>query len=276
MSSTRQYSFGKWALMVALILAAVVSLFPIVWMATSSVKTEDEIYKDPPTWIPENFTLEHYSSLFSRFHFGQLTINSVVISASVVVVSTILGSMAAYGFSRYGFRGSGILLGFILLARMITPAALVVPLYIVMKVLSLLNTLTSIMIGITVLNLPFVVWIMKPFFDGLPKEIEEAAEIDGLSPIRVFWRIAMPVAAPGIYTVILFSFITGWVDFLFGISFSTATQSMPLTVGLAQMQTGYEIYWGPMMAGGIYLTLPTFLLAFALQKYLIRGVRLGF
>ncbi len=271
-----KYSFGKWALLVALILAAVVSLFPIVWMATSSVKTEDEIYKDPPTWIPENLTPEHYSSLFSRFHFGRLTINSVVISASVVVVSTILGSMAAYGFSRYGFRGSGILLGIILLARMITPAALVVPLYIVMKVLGLLNTVTSIVIGITVLNLPFVVWIMKPFFDGLPREIEEAAEIDGLSPIRVFWRIAMPVAAPGIYAVILFSFITGWVDFLFGISFSTTAQSMPLTVGLAQMQTGYEIYWGPMMAGGMYLTLPTFLLAFALQKYLIRGVRLGF
>ncbi len=86
----------------------------------------------------------------------------------------------------------------------------------------------------------------------------------------------MPMAAPGIYSVILFGFITGWVDLLFGISFSTTTESMPLTVGLVQMQTGYEIYWGPMMAGGTYLTLPTFLLAFALQKHLITGIRLGF
>ena len=119
-------------------------------------------------------------------------------------------------------------------------------------------------------------WIIKPFFDGLPKEIEEAAELDGLSPIGVFWKIALRLASPGVFTAILFSFIAGWVDFLFGISFSTTVQSMPLTAGLMQMQTGYEIYWGPLMAGGLYLTLPTFLLAFALQKYLIRGLRVGF
>lgn len=271
-----RYSSAKYALIAVLALVAMATLFPTLWMAASSAKPEQEIYKDPPTWIPESLTLDHYRSLFTQFSFGRLTANSAVISASVVVISTLLGSMAAYGFSRYGFPTSGILLGFILLARMITPAALVVPLYIVMRALHLLNTLTSITIGIIVLNLPFVVWIMKPFFDGLPREIEEAAEIDGLSPIGIFWRIAVPMAAPGIYTIILFGFITAWVDLLFGISFSTTTQSMPLTVGLVQMQTGYEIYWGPMMAGGTYLTLPTFLLAFALQKYLIRGIRVGF
>jgi len=271
-----KYYFGKIALTSILIIVVIITLFPLVWMAASSVKVEDEIYRDNPTWIPENFTTEHYSSLFSRFSFSRLTTNSIVISVSVVILSVILGSMAAYGFSRYGFQGSSIILGFILLARMITPAALVVPLYTVMKALGLLNTVVSIIIGITVSNLPFVVWIIKPFFDGLPKEIEEAAELDGLSPIRVFWKIALPLASPGIFTAILFSFIAGWVDFLFGISFSTTIQSMPLTVGLMQMQTGYEIYWGPMMAGGIYLTLPTFLLAFTLQKYLIRGFRVGF
>lgn len=271
-----KYSFSKIILTTTLILIAIITLFPLVWMAVSSVKAEDEIYSDNPTWIPENFTAEHYSSLFSRFNFSRLTINSIIISVSVVILSTILGSMAAYGFSRYGFRGSSIILGFILLARMITPVALVVPLYTIMKGLGLRNTVFSIIIGITVSNLPFVVWIIKPFFDSLPKEIEEAAELDGLSPIHVFWKIAIPLASPGIFTAILFSFIAGWVDFLFGISFSTTVQSMPLTVGLMQMQTGYEIYWGPMMAGGIYLTLPVFLLAFAFQKYLIRGFRIGF
>lgn len=271
-----KYFFGKFVLITGLVLIVIATLFPLVWMATSSVKIEDEIYRDPPTWIPENFTIKHYNSLFTRFNFNRLTINSIIISVSIVVISTILGSMAAYGFSRYGFRGCNILLGFILLSRMITPTALVVPLYIVMRMLGLINTVFSIIIGITVSNLPFIVWIIKPFFDGLPKEIEEAAEIDGLSPISIFWKIALPLASPAIYTAILFSFIAGWVDFLFGISFSTTVQSMPLTLGLMQMQTGYEIYWGPLMAGGIYLTLPTFLLAFALQKYLIRGLRVGF
>jgi len=91
---------------------------------------------------------------------------------------------------------------------------------------------------------------MKPFFDGLPKEVEEAAVLDGLSPVRVFWRIALPMSSPGLYTVMLFSFVAGWVDLLFGITFSTTPGAMPLTAGLMQMQTGYKIYWGPMMAGG--------------------------
>jgi len=271
-----KYPIGKFILTTILILIIIATLFPLVWMATSSVKTESEIYSDPPTWIPENFTFKHYNELFTRFHFNQLTMNSIIISLSVTAISTILGSMAAYGFSRYGFRGSSIILGFILLSRMITPTALVVPLYVLMRLLGLDNTVFSIIIGITVSNLPFVVWIIKPFFDGLPKEIEEAAELDGLSPIGVFWKIALRLASPGVFTAILFSFIAGWVDFLFGISFSTTVQSMPLTAGLMQMQTGYEIYWGPLMAGGLYLTLPTFLLAFALQKYLIRGLRVGF
>lgn len=269
-------SAAEHGLLAILAVVAVATIFPVAWMVASSVKPAEEIYRDPPTWIPERFTLDHYRSLFTRFSFGRLTLNSLLISAGAVVTSTLLGSLAAYGFSRYGFAGSGVLLGFILLARMITPAALVVPLYTVMKALHLLNSLVSIMIGIVVLQLPFVVWMMKPFFDGVPTDVEEAAALDGLSAVGVFWRIAMPIAAPGIYTVVLFGFITAWVDLLFGISFSTTTRSMPLTVGLVQMQTGYEIYWGPMMAGGTYLIIPTCLVAFGLQKYLIRGIRLGF
>lgn len=205
-----------------------------------------------------------------------MTWNSLVITIGVITISTLFGAMAAYGFSRYPFRGGGTLLGLLLLTRMVTPASLVLPLYLIMQTLGLLNTLTSITLGITVLNLPFVVWMLKPFFDSLPKEIEEAAQIDGLGPLAVFWRVAMPLAAPGLYTVALFSFITGWVDLLFGMSFSTIPEAMPLTVGMMQMQTGYKIYWGSMMAGGMYLTLPAFLVAFAMQKYLLRGMRLGF
>lgn len=259
-----------------LVIAAIVALFPIAWMTMTSVKPEDEIYKDPPIWVSKHPTLRHYRDLFNRFNFGRLTWNSLVITAGVLVISTVFGTMAAYGFSRYDFRGSGALLGALLAARMITPSALVVPLYAMMRALGQLNTLTGIVIGITVLNLPFVVWMMKPFMDELPRQVEEAAELDGLSPMRVFWQIVVPLAAPGLFTVALFSVVTGWVDVLFGMSFSTTTEAMPLTAGLLQMQTGYQIYWGPMMAGGVYLTLPTAVLSFGLQKYLVRGMRAGF
>ncbi len=256
-----------------LILLMLAALLPMLWMLISSFKTEGEIYLDPPTWLPRLPTLANYASLFQQFGFARLTFNSLVITCAVVALSILFGTMAAYGFSRYSFKGSGVLMGALLLTRMITPASLVLPLYSLMQALRLLNTLTGIIIGIAVLNLPFVVWMMKPFFDQLPREVEEAAEMDGLTPVGVFWRTALPMAAPGLYSIFLFSFVAGWVDLLFGITFATTPHAMPLTAGLMQMQTGYKIYWGPLMAGGIYLSLPTMILAFFFQKSLVKGLR---
>ncbi|NMB90060.1 MAG: carbohydrate ABC transporter permease [Chloroflexi bacterium] len=265
----------RFTILAVLGLAALAALFPMLWMLSSSFKPEKEIYQDPPVWIPQHFTFENYTDLFTRFNFGILTRNSILITLSVVAISLVLGAMAAYGFSRYKFPGSDWVLGALLVTRMITPSSLVVPLFSLMQTLGRLNHLDSIVAGIAVLNLPFVVWMLKPFFDELPRDVEEAGEIDGLSPFSVFWRISVPMAAPGLYTVLLFSFIAGWVDLLFGMSFSTIPEAMPLTSGLMQMQTGYQIYWGPMMAGGVYLSLPTFVLALVFQKHLIRGLRAG-
>lgn len=145
-----------------------------------------------------------------------------------------------------------------------------------MEALHLSNTLFAVTVGITVLNLPFVVWLLKPFFDALPREIEEAALLDGLSPIGVWWRIAVPVAGPGFKTVALFSFVAAWTDLLIPITMSTRPDGWTLTASIIQMQTGFKIYWGALMSGGLYLTLPTFLIAFLAQKYLTRGFRASF
>jgi ABC-type glycerol-3-phosphate transport system permease component len=273
---SRRRAVGRSGLVLVLLLVALATLVPVAWMLLTSFKPEQAIYEVPPRWLPSRWTLEHYGALFTRWGFGAMTINSLIVASGAVLVSTLLGALAAYGFARHPYRGSGTLLALLLLTRMVTPAALVVPLYLLMQTLDLLNTLTSIVIGITILNLPFVIWMLKPFFESVPREVEEAAAIDGLSLARVFWQIALPMAAPGLVTVLLFSFIGAWVDLLFGMSFATTPEAMPLTVGLLQMQTGYKIYWGPLMAGGVYLTLPTFLLAFALQRYLLRGLRLGY
>ena len=266
--------WGRLVVEVVLIAAAGATLIPFLWLLISSLKREADIFAHPLAVLTP--TLANYASLFQQFHFAIATLNSIVISLGVVVVSVALGSLAAYGFSRYPFVGGRLLLGALLITRMVTPAALVVPLYLIMNALGLLNTLISIILAIAVLNLPFVVWVLRPFFDALPREIEEAGLIDGLSPFGVFWRIALRLAAPGLVTVGLLSFIAGWTDLLFPMSFSTTPAATPLTSGLLQMQTGYKIYWGSLMAGGVYLTLPTLLLSFALQKYLIQGLRLGY
>jgi ABC-type glycerol-3-phosphate transport system permease component len=258
-----------------LVLAAVAIVIPVVWMVIGSLKTETQLFSDPLA-LPGTPAWANYGSLFQQFHFGLATLNSVEISLGVVAISVVLGGMAAYGFSRYPFTGSRVLLSGLLITRMVTPAALVVPLYLIMNSLGLLNNVISIILGVAVLNLPLVVWILRPFFDALPREIEEAGLLDGLSPFGVFWRVAVPLAAPGLITVALLSFIAGWTDLLFPISFSTTPEAAPLTSQLLQMQTGYKIYWGSLMAGSIYLTLPTLVVSFALQKYLVRGMRLGY
>ncbi len=247
--------------------------FPIAWMALNAFKSDDEINQIPPTLLPQAPTLDNFGQLFAQFHFATLTFNSIVVSLLVVVLSIGLGGSAAYGFSRYPFFGSSLLMNAILVTRMVTPASLVLPLYLMMSKLHLTNSVVALVVGITVLNLPFVIWILKPFFDSLPREIEEAAQLDGLGPIGVFWRISVPLAAPGIKTVALFSFIVAWTDLLIPLTMSTRPEGWTLTAGIVQMQTGFKIYWGALMAGGLYLTVPTFVIAIAMQKSLTRGFR---
>ena len=259
-----------------LAVVTLITLLPIIWMVLSAFKPDAEINRIPPTFLPHGVSLANFTQLFTQFNFGLLTMNSLIVSAAVVVLSLVLGGSAAYGFSRYPFRGSGLILGAILVTRMVTPASLVLPLYLMMEALQLSNTIVAVAIGITVLNLPFVVWLLKPFFDALPREIEEAALLDGLGPIGVWWRIAVPVAGPGFKTVALFSFVAAWTDLLIPITMSTRPDGWTLPAGIIQMQTGFKIYWGALMSSGIYLTLPTFLIAFLAQKYLTRGIRASF
>lgn len=256
--------------------AAVAMLVPIGWMAYTSVKDDADIFTTTPLGRPETLTLDHYENLFTQFHFGPSFLNSTLIALATVLASVVVGGLAAYGFARYPWRGSGVAMGFLMVARMVTPTALIVPLYIIMQGLGLLNSVSGVIVGVTVLNLPFVVWILRPFFASVPREVEEAAELDGLSPFAVFFRIALALALPGIMTAVLYSFLAGWTDLLFPMTFITDPHAMPLTSSLLQMQTGYKIYWGELMAGGVVLTLPAVVLCFALQRYLLRGLRTGY
>jgi ABC-type glycerol-3-phosphate transport system permease component len=256
-----------------LTVAAGLLLVPLGWMAYTSLKQDGDIFTTNPLALPASLTAEHYTNLFTQFGFGSATLNSLVIALTTVVLSVVLGGLAAYGFARYPWRGSGIALAFLLVARMVTPAALVVPMYVIMQSLGLLNTVASVILGATVLNLPFVIWILKPFFETVPKEVEEAAE---LAPVGVFVRIVLPLALPGVMTAVLFSFLAGWTELLFPMTFISSSSAEPLTSALLSMQTGYKIYWGELMAGGIFLTLPAVILCFALQRYLVRGLRAGY
>ena len=252
-----------------------ITLFPILWMFSSSLKPEGTILSTSITWIPKKITLTNYTDLFKRFHFQKYLLNTIIIAVSTTIISMMFGVVAAYGFSRYNFPGSSKLLFLVILVRLFTPAALVMPLYSLMSWLGLSDTLLSIIIGVTALNMPFAVYMMKAFFDDFPRELEEAAMVDGMGPFRILISIIIPLVRPAIVTIGLFCFIAGWNDFFFGLSFSQSIKSMPTTVAIANMDTGLEIYWGAMMAGGMVLSIPVLLITFILQKYYIRGLVVG-
>jgi len=252
-----------------------ITLFPILWMFSSSLKPEGTILSTSTIWIPKKITLTNYKDLFNRFHFQKYLLNSITIAVSTTIISIMFGVVAAYGFSRYNFPGSSKLLFLVILVRLFTPAALVIPLYGMLDWLGLSDTLLSIIIGVTALNLPFVIFMMKAFFDDFPKELEEAAKVDGMSPFRTLVTIVIPLSMPAIVTVALFSFSLGWNDFLFGLSFSQTIKSMPVTVAVASMDTGFKIYWGAMMAGGTVLSIPILLITLIFQKYFVRGISAG-
>jgi len=268
-------AFARAPAALLMVLLAAMVLFPVLWMALSSLKTDAEIFSPSPTFLPLAPTFEHYLSLFTHFRFGRYLPNSLIIAACTTAFSVVFGVLAAYGFSRFRFPGSSALLFLVLLVRLFTPAAFVVPLYDLMGWLGLLDTLLGIIIGNTIINLPFVVWTMAVFFDDFPAELEEAAELDGMSTLSVMLRVVIPLAAPSIATVSLFSFNAGWQDFLFGLSFSRTAASIPATVGISAMDTGYKVYWGAMMAGGTLMSLPIIIIAFALQKYFVKGLLTG-
>lgn len=260
---------------ILIILILIITLFPVYWMLSYSFKTDREIASLSLSWIPKNITLTQYRDLFTKFKLHKYLFNSIIIAVTTTVISLIFGVMAAYGFSRYNFPGSSILLFILILTRVFTPAALVLPLYRVAEFLGLHDSPFSIVIGVTIKNLPFVVYMMKSFFDNFPKDIEEAAMIDGMSGLRVLISVVIPLVMPAIVTVALFSFISGWNDFLFSISFSQTIKSMPGTVAIANMNTEYKIYWGAMMSGGIVLSIPILIIAFILQRHFVKGITMG-
>jgi len=263
------------AFITVVIILFIIIMLPVYWLVQNSLKIDDEIFRISPSWIPINFTLDHYRDLIRQFDFDKHMINTIIISVGSTLISLVLGVPAAYGLSRFRFFGSNTIILIVMIVRFFTPAALVIPLYDMMSWMKLIDSPISIIIGTTIINLPLVVWIMKGFIDELPEAIEEAAKIDGCSHFRVFTNIVLPCTKSALVTAGLFSFTAAWGDFLFGISFSQSLRSMPATVAIATMDTGFKVYWGAMLSGGTVLCIPIVIITLLLQRFYIKGITMG-
>ena len=262
---------------VLLIPALMFALAPVYWMLTISLKSDVDQFATPPPWFVFTPTLDHYYDAFVTRGFGEYLLTSAIVSVGSTLCALVIGTLAAYALARFElpWRLNRHLSLWILSTRMFPAIVTAVPLFLMMRDLRLLNTRASLIIVYTAFNLPFVVWMMRGFFADLPRDLEEAALVDGDSRLGALVRVVLPLVAPGLAATAVFCLIISWNEFLFALVMTQTDAAMTLPVGIAGRVTQYEIKWGVMSAAAAVALAPILVFALALQKYLVRGLSLG-
>jgi multiple sugar transport system permease protein len=260
--------------MIYTILFLFIMLFflPIIWMGITSFKPQSEIYIPA---LPKIFTLISYKTVFTRYAFDKYFTNSLtvaLVTTSLVVVVSVLG---AYGFTKHQYPGSKRIFFGCVILRMLPFITLMLPLYIYVSRLKLMNTKTALVIANTIFNLPLALWILESYFRSLPDEMLEAARIDGASRMGVLLKIVIPVSGPSISTVIILTFLNTWNEFLFAFVTAANDRARTMTVGIALLSQQYGIRWDLMSAAGMIYMIPMLIFVICFQKYIISGLTLG-
>jgi multiple sugar transport system permease protein len=259
------------------ILVLCILLFPLYWILVTSLKTEKEIFQIPPTFWPGVLNLNSYmvqfdSGDFNMFHsFG----NSMIISLSSMSIAVILAVPASYGIARYAFAGKrGIILIF-LVTQMLPVSVLLTPLFIMFKNMHLYNTFFSTILADATIGIPFSVLILKNYFASIPKELEEAAYIDGCNKFTAFLRVLIPIAKPGVVVCGIFSFLYAWGDLAYGMTFILDQEKRPITAGIFNFMGQYGTKWSYLTAFAVVTIIPVALIFILMQKYIISGMTSG-
>lgn len=250
-----------------------VILFPPVVLFLTSIKTELDALSFPPKWVFQP-TLENYKHIFQFSPFMKYLLNSLTVASLNTGAVLVLGSLAAYSLARFRFRGADNIAFWILSVRMMPPVAAIIPIYIIMRNLRLLDTPWSLVITYLTFNLPFAVWMMRSFFREIPREIEESALVDGCSDFGAFWNVALPLVAPGLVATGILTFIFSWNEFLFALIL-TGSKAVTLPVGITGFMKETGINWGYMTAGGVLALIPVIIFTILVQKHLVKGLTMG-
>lgn len=266
---------SKALIWVFLILVCIYCLIPFAWMLSTSLKTEAEAFRIPPTWIPLEPTIDSYVGIWVRKNFGIYFLNSTIISLATAVLSTFFGALAGYGFSRFFFRGRKFLIGFFLATQMLPGVLLVGPYFKILSRLGLYDTRTGLIIAFLTICLPFSTWMMKGFIDKVPLELDQSAMVDGCSRIGLFFKIVLPIVAPGMVATILFAFLLAWGDLLWALCLTSSENMITVTLGIARTVGEFRIIWPMLMAGSLVGGMPAILLYIFLQRLLVQGLTAG-
>ncbi len=258
------------ALPLAVLLSA--ALLPYVWIVLASFKTRTDLISPTPKWIFEPTGI-NYADILDKGFDGYL-LNSIVIGFSSTALTVLVGTLAAYGFSRFRIPAGNHLFFYILATRLGPPVAYALPMYLIFNELGLINTHAGVILAHATFNLVLVVWMMRSFFDDVPREIEEAAYLDGCGHFRVLWRITLPMTLPGLVAVAIFVLIFSWNELLFALIL-TGGETRPLTVVIPSLVLHTGTQWGQVAAASVVQSIPVLVFIFFIQKQLVQGLTFG-
>ena len=271
----KRTGLGMPFIIIGSLLLVFVCLFPFVWMGLSSIKTLGELYTVPPHWWPDTPTLANYAKVIFESNIPRYFLNSVIISVGATGLALILAIFASYGFARFDFKGKPFWQAFVLVGQLLPTAAIIVPLFITLRVLGLVNTYWGLILVYMIITLPLSVWMLTSYFRAIPVELEEAAIIDGSSRLGVLFRITLPLSLPGLVAVIVYAFVTTWNEFIFALCFATDSSVKTLPIGLSEFSTEFNTDWGAVMAASMVMTVPIALLFLVFQKLFVGGLTAG-
>ena len=269
----QQHRIWQGLTVIALVVLLAFILAPFCWLVITSLKPDNQLGELPPI-LPQPPTLVHYQTILSS-PFLHYIWNSCVVATTTTLVSIALGAAAAYALGQLPVRGKIPILVFFLAISMFPPISIVVPLYQFIQSAGLYNTYSGLVIPYITFSLPLAVWVLTAFFREMPREVAEAARMDGCGVLGTFWRIAIPLAVPGLFTTAILTFIAAWNEFLFAFTFTNSIAHQTITVGLSFLSSGYFIPWGDICAAAAIVTLPLILIVLVFQRYIIRGITAG-
>jgi len=250
--------------------------FPLFWMIVTSLKPESELFTRPPTFFPSEYTLANYERLLFDTHFPTFFMNSSIVALGTTLLVIVVATLGAHSLVTFRYRGRRLLAQAVLFTYLLPSVILVIPLYLVMARLGLVNSLLGLVICYATFALPFALWLLRSFMAAIPIDLESAAMIDGASRIRAFIDVILPQALPGIISTALFTFIVAWNEYLFALVLINRQLSMTLPVGVFSVLINpHQIEWGLMMTASVMMSVPLIIAFSFLQKHLTRGFGAG-
>ena len=268
-------ALGSVLFYVFLFLFVLVSMFPLIWIFKMSIITRAELFQSPPTILPANPTGQEYTQIFSDPAFQQALLNSAIIAGVTTVVCLFFGSIAAYAIARLRFRFKSPVMTLILAISFFPAVAIIAPLFLQYSALGLIDTYWSGIISDTVFALPLTLWLLVAFFKELPKDLEEAAKVDGATTIQAFRKVIVPLAAPGVFTTAILTFIFAWNEFLFATTFLFTPATQPVTVVIPNFASQYTTDYGAQAAAAVVVTVPLVILVLIFQRRIVSGLTAG-